>query len=115
MNHRVILAVAIFMFSVSMHNSAFANGTQDDVNSCRIALKTESEGKYADATFKLKSLSGNSRRKLTFQMSFNGESHKVVCRVTRGKISEIVWPASLDYHAKETATPARASSDESDV
>lgn len=115
MNHRVILTSALFMLSVSMHNSAFAADTKDDINSCQIALQTESEGKYANATLKLKSLSGNSRRKLKFQMTFNDETHTVVCRVTRGEVKEIVWPTSLDYHAKEIATPIGASSDDSEV
>lgn len=115
MNHRVILTIAILMFSFSMSNSAFAKDTQDDVNSCQIALKAENGGKYADATLKLKSLSGNSRRKLKFQMKFNGETHKVVCKITRGEVKEIVWPATLDYHAKEIATPTEDASTDSEV
>ena len=95
MKYRRNLTIVACLLALSVTGSALAKGLQDDANLCQAAFKAESDRRYDGAKFKFKSKRGAKLRRLSYQMKFAGQRYRVVCKVKKGEVVEIVWPEIL--------------------
>ena len=72
---------------------AVAESTGESIDRCLVGMAAEAGDTYAGATYKFKNIRGSSTKKLTFTMTDGDMNEAVVCKVRRGEIKDIEWPA----------------------
>jgi len=75
---------------------AFADSTAEYTDLCIAQFETDTAAHFEDTTFKFKGVRGSSAKKIYFKATLDGETDTVVCKVRRGEITEIVWPAVVE-------------------
>lgn len=74
---------------------AVAQTTGESIDQCLVTMEAEAGATFADATYKFKKIRGSSTKKLTFTMTDGEMKETVVCKVRRGEIKDIEWPATV--------------------
>ncbi len=92
MNRMIFSTVAALGLAFSFTGNASASGEQQDFQQCLSALQAEAADNTA--SFELKTMRGNSLRRLTFEMTKAGEKEAVVCNIKRGAVVNLDWIVS---------------------
>ena len=84
-----ILLGSVGLF-IAMLGPAFA-GINDDAAKCRQEIMKNPIA--ADSHLKFKGARGGRMQQLRFEMTKEDDKQSIICKVSRGRVVEIVWPS----------------------
>ncbi|MEM9670347.1 MAG: hypothetical protein AAF950_15600 [Pseudomonadota bacterium] len=92
LRHITMMAALPLTFAVPAH----AGPLDADRAACEQAFTDATASLAETPDFRFKSSSGNSKRRIQYQTSYQSENYRVRCMVKKGEVSEIRWPDDLE-------------------